>query len=320
MADVSIATVSRVFNAPHKVNSDTRKAVLSAVDALEYIPHDTASSRAKSELGRIGVISPFFTAPAFVQRMRGISAALTSAKYELVVYAVESDEQLEEYLHVLPVSNRLDGLVIMSLEIDDETTNRILKNQLETVMIETVSNEFSAVTVDNYSGGRMVGEYAVKRGYKSFGFIGEIEGPGYSIYPTRERFRGYRDVLRDAGYTIEPHNTISTDFKVDKAQTAIRSYLEAGTFPELIFASSDIRAIALIKAANDLGIKIPDQLAVIGFDNIDAADFMDLTTVSQHLDESGRLAIDILFRRMSDPGRPREVTTIPFELIQRRTA
>jgi DNA-binding LacI/PurR family transcriptional regulator len=320
LAEVSIATVSRVFNAPHKVNPATRKAVLAAVDELEYVPHETASSRAKTELGRIGIISPYFTAPAFVQRLRGISAVFASAKYELIVYAVESDVQLQEYLHVLPVSNRLDGLIVISLEIDDDTVTRLKKNRLETVIIETSNNNFSAVSVDNYNGGRMVGEYLLQRGYKSFGFIGEVNGHPYSIYPTRERFRGFSDVLSGSGFNVDTAHIIETDFRLDEARTSIREYLQNTDFPDVIFASTDMQAIALIKAAQDLGISIPDRLAVIGFDDIDAADFMDLTTVRQHLDASGRLAAEILIRRMRDPERPREETSIPFELIQRRTA
>jgi LacI family transcriptional regulator len=90
--------------------------------------------------------------------------------------------------------------------------------------------------------------------------------------------------------------------------------------PEMIFAASDLQAIGVLKAAADLGISIPEEVALVGFDDIDAADYMDITTVSQHLDDTGRLAADLLLRRLDDPDRPVEQITIPLKLVARRTS
>jgi LacI family transcriptional regulator len=114
-AGVSITTVSRVLNAPDKVNPETRERILTAIDALGFTPKAEARARALRQTGRIGVITPFFTAPSFVQRLRGIASALTKENYELVIYAVESAAHLASYLASLPLTGNLDGLIIMSL-------------------------------------------------------------------------------------------------------------------------------------------------------------------------------------------------------------
>ena len=109
-AGVSISTVSRVLNRPQSVNPKTREIVLAAMEELDFVPSAEASARARKDFGRIGVLTPFFTAPAFVQRLRGVASALVGTNYELIVYAVESLAQLRGYLDMLPVSGRVDGL------------------------------------------------------------------------------------------------------------------------------------------------------------------------------------------------------------------
>ena len=118
-AGVSIATVSRVLNKPQKVNEETRAAVLQAIDELGYTPKLEARTRALKESGRIGVITPFFTAPSFVQRLRGIASVLTPSDYELVIYTVDSFSRLQSYLETLPINGNLDGLIIVSLRFED---------------------------------------------------------------------------------------------------------------------------------------------------------------------------------------------------------
>ncbi|MCK5007520.1 MAG: LacI family DNA-binding transcriptional regulator, partial [Spirochaetales bacterium] len=135
-AGVSIATVSRVLNAAHRVNEDTRKKVLKAIEELHFVPKAEASARARKDFKRIGVLTPYFTEPSFVQRMRGISNVLMGSEYELIVYAVESLAQLRGYLDMLPISRRIDGLIIMSLPLTNGDAERIRSNHLQTILVE----------------------------------------------------------------------------------------------------------------------------------------------------------------------------------------
>ena len=128
-AGVSITTVSRMLNAPDKVNPETRERILAAIDTLGFVPKAEARARALRQTGRIGVVTPFFTAPSFVQRLRGIAGALSRENYELVVYTVESAAHLQSYLASLPLTGNLDGLVIMSLPIGDAEAHRLLRHE-----------------------------------------------------------------------------------------------------------------------------------------------------------------------------------------------
>src|SRR5678815_3225444 len=134
-AGVSITTVSRMLNAPNKVNPETRERVMAAVDALGFMPKAEARARAMQQTGRIGVITPFFTAPSFVQRLRGIAESLSPRNYELVVYTVDSTNHLQSYLSTLPLTSNLDGLIILSLPIGESEVRRLIDHSLPTVLI-----------------------------------------------------------------------------------------------------------------------------------------------------------------------------------------
>ncbi len=125
LSGLSISTVSRVLNSPERVSGETRARVLAAIDQLGFVPKAEARARALQSNRRIGVLTPFITAPSFVQRLRGIDAALVNTNYELVIYTVESLNRLQGYLASLPITGNLDGLIIMSLPIDDEGAEQV---------------------------------------------------------------------------------------------------------------------------------------------------------------------------------------------------
>src|SRR5512146_1720493 len=125
-AGVSITTVSRMLNTPDKVNAETREKVLAAIDALGFVPKAEARARAMQQTGRIGVITPFFTAPSFIQRLRGIAETLSPKNYELVIYTVDSINHLQGYLSSLPLTGNLDGLIILSLPIEESGVHRLI--------------------------------------------------------------------------------------------------------------------------------------------------------------------------------------------------
>src|SRR5512136_2622493 len=131
-AGVSITTVSRALNSPEKVSQATRTRVLAAVDSLGFVPKAEAAARARKDHGRIGVLAPFFTLPSFVERLRGVANALDDSPYELAIYNVDSSARRDGYLASLPLTRRLDGLIIMALPFDKTAAERLLNHQLET--------------------------------------------------------------------------------------------------------------------------------------------------------------------------------------------
>jgi DNA-binding LacI/PurR family transcriptional regulator len=320
LAGVSISTVSRVINTPEKVNINTRQRVYEAIDTLEYVPQAEARARALRLTGRIGVVTPFFTAPSFVQRLRGIAASLSKENFDLVIYTVDSNNRLQSYLTSLPLTGNLDGLVIMSLPVAETDVKRLLERNLPTVLIEFPHPLLNSVEIDDVEGGRIATEYLIKKGHKRIAFLGDTDLPEYSIHPVSLRLKGFRQALEAANLEVHDEFVRLAPYDQEQARIIAKEFLDMPNPPTAVFAATDFQALGVIKAARQLGIKIPEQLAIIGFDDLDMAEYEDLTTVRQHLDESGRIAIEILLSHIADPSRPVQHINLPVRLIERLTA
>ncbi len=316
-AGVSITTVSRMLNDPDKVNAETRDHILAAIDALGFVPKAEARARALRQTGRIGVITPFFTAPSFVQRLRGITNALAKEKYELVIYTVETSAHLENYLASISMTGNLDGLVIMSLPIRDANVPRLT---VPTVLIEYPHPAFSSVEIDDSAGGRLAVEYLIQKGHRRIAFLGDTDLPEFAIHPVSLRLAGYRQAMAAAGLEIRENLIRLAPYTQAQTRQVAAELLSLSEPPTAIFAATDFQALGVLKSARQMGIRVPDQLAVVGFDDLDMAEYCDLTTIRQHLDESGRLAIEILLARIADPTRPVQHIYLPLQLIRRETA
>jgi LacI family transcriptional regulator len=319
-AAVSIATVSRVLNAPHSVNSATRARVQAAIDELGFIPKAEATARARRRHRQIGVLVPFFTYSSFVQRLRGIAAALLDAGYELVVYNAETPEHVRAYLLSLPVTRRLDGLIIISLRMDPEASRRLLDHNLPAVLIETQSSLLSCVDIDNRAGGELAAEYLLGRGHDRIGFVGgdrEIEG--YTWRTSELRLEGFRRRLQQAGIDPCVADIAPDTAGPEDAHRQALALLDCSEAPTAIFAASDSLALGVLRAARERNVQVPEQLAILGFDDLDFSEFVGLSTISQSLETSGRQAVELLLAAMADPQPLTRHVQAPLRVVERNT-
>jgi LacI family transcriptional regulator len=319
-AGVSITTVSRMLNAPNKVNPETRERVMAAIDALGFMPKAEARARALSQTGRIGVITPFFTAPSFIQRLRGIAEILSSKNLELVIYTVDSSDHLQGYLSSLPLTSNLDGVIILSLPVGDTEVQRLIEHGLPTVLIEYPHPKLSSVEIDDVEGGRIAATYLLEKGHRHIAFLGDTDLPEYAIHPVSLRLTGFRQTLQEAGVQLPKELVRLAPYSQEQTRQAAHELLNLPQPPTAIFAATDFQALGVLKVARQLKIKVPEQLAIIGFDDLDIAEYADLTTISQHLDESGRLAVEILLTQLESPSRPPRHIRIPLSIVERETA
>ncbi len=318
-AKVSISTVSRVLNRPETVNEETRLAVMAAINALGFIPKAEARARALKDYRRIGILTPNFYAPSFVQRMRGAASALQATSYELIIYTVDSASKLNAYLESLPLTGHLEGLIILSLQFDDRYALRLVEYKLETVLVEYPHKILSSVEIDDADGGRMAADYLLKKGHRRLGFAGDTDVAEFGIHPIAMRMNGFRQYLSQEGCPFEEEQILLTPYDMEITRQKARSYLSSPDRPTAIFAATDLQAIGIMKAAYDLGLRIPQDLAVMGFDDLDVAGYMGLTSISQHLDESGRVAVDLLLARLAEPNRSIQHIRLPLTIIERET-
>jgi DNA-binding LacI/PurR family transcriptional regulator len=319
-AGVSITTVSRMINTPDKVNGDTRVRILATIDALGFVPKAEARARAMRGTRRIGVISPFFTAPSFVQRLRGIAEALSAKKFELVIYTVDSADRLKSFLSSVPLTGNLDGLIILSLPVDDADARRLVDHGLPTVLVEFPHPSLSSVEIDDVMGGRMAAQYLLKKGHRRIAFLGDTDLPEYSLHPVSLRLVGFRQGLQEAGIELPDAFVRLAPYSQVQTRQVAAELLSMPQPPTAIFVATDFQAMGVLKAARQLKIQVPEQLAVVGFDDLDLAEYADLTTIHQHLDESGRLAVEILLAQIESPSRPTRHVKLPLTLIERQTA
>lgn len=319
LSGVSIATVSRVLNSPERVSENSRRAVMEAIDRLGFVPKAEARARALQNTGRIGVITPFFTSPSFTDRLRGVATALSNSRYELVVYTVDSVARLEGYFASLPLTGSLDGLIVISLPLDDEAATRLTANNLETVLIEHTHPSFSAITINDFEGGKIAAQHLLGKGHRRCAYVYFGEIPEYSIHPEIQRLAGFRQALAAAGVVVPDPYIKYVPVSRQGIHARLRELFELPEPPTAIFAPSDDLAVRVIHHAREMGLHVPRDLAVVGFDDIDIAEHVDLTTVSQRLRDSGQTAVELLLARLSDPRRPIQQVQLPVQLQVRGT-
>lgn len=187
-------------------------------------------------------------------------------------------------------------------------------------MIEFPHPLLNSVEIDDEKGGMMVAEYLINKGHNRIAFLGDTDLPEYAIHPISLRLKGFRRALSAAKVDIPKEFVRLAPYNQEQAQIIANELLTGNNSPTAIFAATDLQALAVIKAARKLNIKIPEELAVIGFDDLDMAEYADLTTIRQHLDELGRIAIELLLSHIADPSRPVKHITLPLNLIERLSA
>jgi len=293
--------------------------VIAAIDELGFVPKAEARARALQNSHRIGVLTPFITAPSFVQRLRGISAALTRTNHELIIYTVDSLPRLQGYLTNLPINGNLEGLIVMSLPIDDPSALRLVRHGLNTVSIEYRQNGFSSIEIDDFLGGKLAAQYLVSRGHQQCAFIGDIDPPDFAIRPVIKRLHGFRQGLTEAGLNLDPDYICSSSYEQERTRQATLKLLSLSLPPTAIFAAADIQGTVALKVAREMGLHIPDDLAVIGFDDLDLAGYVGLTTIRQPLDDSGRIAVELLLAKLTDLDRPSQHIQLPLSIVERDT-
>jgi LacI family transcriptional regulator len=319
LAGFSIATVSRVLNTPERVSKEKREKILEAIEQLDFVPKADARERARKEVGRIGVVTPFFTLPSYAKRLRGIAAALVDSPYDLTIYPVDSRERLDGYLTALPFSQRLDGLIVVTLPIDDSSLRRLQQSAIPTLLLENRVAGFASIEIDNWHGGKLAAEHFISKNYTLCAYVGDTVIPEYTLSPEDARLDGYRQTLLQHGLSLPDEYIKLPVFPPREPDKQVHELLDLPDPPTAIFAATDDLALHVLKVARKREIQIPEELAVIGFDDIDIAEYLELTTISQSLFESGKLAAEHLIAQLADPSRPTENTFIQLRLIERET-
>ncbi len=316
---VGVGTVSRVLNGSSQVRDSTREAVLEAMRELGYRPSRAAVSLSMGNTRSVVALVPFITRPASVARLSGIIAVLDEQGYDCVVRNVETPAQRDRHLDELVREHRADGVIVASLPLERSQIRALRDVNVPLVMVDADTPGVHRTVVDDVLGGRLAAECLLARGHRRIGFIGDDLGDGLGFTSSRRRLRGYREALSRARIDPDPELVALGAHGAKPAFVNAVELLSLADPPTAIFAASDTQALGVLRAAESLGARVPDDLAVIGYDDIEAAEFVHLSTVRQPLFASGVRATERLCALIAGETPKVNRVVMRIEVIERNS-
>lgn len=320
-AGVGIGTVSRVLNNNPKVSQMTRQRVLAAMQALHYTPNPFARGLSTGRALSLAVIAPFFTRASSVERLRGVEAMIAETEYDLIVYNVETPTKRDYHFRQLTQrTGAIDGFLIISFAPTDQDAERFRDSNVPLVLVDTSHPVLSHVMTDDMTGGYLAARHLVELGHRRIAFLGDHYPNPFNFTSSYKRYLGYRKALGEAGLEARPEYTVTGEFGRDEAREMAYTLLDLAEPPTAIVAASDTQAIGVLEAARDLDVQVPEELSVVGYDDIEIAEYLRLTTIHQPLFESGWRGAQLLFYRIRKGAQVEPVReSLPVTLIVRET-
>jgi LacI family transcriptional regulator len=297
-AGVSIATVSRVVNkSDHKVNPATREKVLAAIKELDYRPNALAKGLLMKKTMTIGIIIPDISNPYYAEIVRGIQDTADLAGYAVMLHNTDGkQERIIRYIYLLREKS-VDGVIFCGGIINGYETLSILKELKERVVVVGRHEvDFPAVMVDNMGGATQAVEHLIALGHRLIGCIGGPDGSPTAV----DRLTGYRNALAQNGIALDERLVKRGTWSPESGYLLARELLAGPERPTAVFSANDQMAFGVIKAAREMGLNVPQDLAVVGFDNVPPGSYFDppLTTVEIPMYDIGvatmRMLIDLL--------------------------
>jgi DNA-binding LacI/PurR family transcriptional regulator len=298
LAGVSTSTVSRALSGKVFVNKETKDKIMQAVKELHYQPNAFAKGLKEGKSNTVGLIVPNIRDLVFPAAIRGISDILEKQGYTLIL--CNTDESMDaEKLHVENLRNRLvDGLIFSTARTQSKHLLELKESGFPVVLLlRHLDEEIDAVIVDNFKGSYDATKFLIQQGMRKIALInGTLD---LALY--QERLNGYQFALEEAGIPFHKQLVVHEVKSWENSYQATKELIARGERPDAIFATSDPKAIGVIRALKDMGLSVPEDVSVIGFDNIDMAEMMDppLTTIAQPFYEAGMLAAKRLVKLMN---------------------
>ena len=292
-AGVSVSTVSRVLNGKVDVASETQDRILSVIDDLGFTTNLAARSMRSQKKNLVGLIMPDIAYPFAIEVMKGVNRAIAESEFDLLVYTTgdvrKSGRASHEQKYVSLLTNSIsDGVIIVAPVAGEFNIDAPI------VSIDPLASNpnYPSVHATNYQGAMGAMEYLLGLGHKRIGFIsGRSE-----LESSNRRLMGYREALEKAGISIDAKLIASGDYTTETGVSCARELLALENPPTATFASNDQMAMGVYQVAEEIGIRIPEDLSVMGFDNITESKYMGLTTVDQFISEMGFVATQMLIK------------------------
>lgn len=316
---VSPSTVSRALNSSGYVSPGTRERVLAAAEEAGFHPNVTARSLRIGRTGIIGLAIPDILNPFYAEIARRVQDRAEEHGYTVMVFNTDGVLEKERKLLVIALSGRMDGLIFFPTSVEAPDLKPLLDEQFPTVLFDSKGgiSGFDVVALDDYKGARLAVEHLIAYGHHRIGFLAT------NFNAMEDRLRGLRDVLSEHGLSLDPDLVaVVKRGDPDALKESARKLLYMEDPPSALFAANDAIAIELIRFCAQVGIKVPDRVSIVGFDDIDSASVVTpaLTTVAQPKRELGTIAANMLVERIEHEAlEPRRVILAPRLVVRDST-
>jgi LacI family transcriptional regulator len=296
-AGVSVATVSRVLNGRPDVRTETRDAVLRAVRSHNFTTNRSARALSGGKTGLVGITVPVVHAEYFGWILSAASEALYEHDMRAVLCPTLHEHEREVTLLERVMHGTTDGAIIVLPEESNAELKALSRNGFPFVVVdprEELDQGIAAVSATHGAGAKAATDHLLSLGHRRIGLITGTR----DLTSTEERLNGYRTALAGAGVLSSPELVVDADFRIDGGRRAAFALLDLPTPPTAIFAMNDNMAVGVLQAARERGMRVPEELSVVGFDDSERAGIVTpaLTTVRQPLEEMGRMAVSLLLR------------------------
>ncbi len=317
VAGVGRGTVSRVLNDSPRVHPATRERVRAVMAELGYSPSPIARRLSLGKTHTVGVVVVFLTRPSVVERLRGIEFALSATPYDLTVFNVESPERRAAVLHEIVRRHRVDGLIVVSLSPRGGEAIAIEQAGVPTVLVDAFHRRLPRVVSNDVAGGVLAARHLLELGHARIAFVGYEARNPFAYPASRLRCRGLRQALTKAGVPLPAEYVRGSGATRGQARGEAAALLALPSPPTAIVCGADTEAIGVIDAARDAGLRVPEDLSVVGYDDIELAAYLGLTTVHQPLFDSGVRGAQLLLDLMAG-GRQHDAPVVRREVLDVR--
>ncbi|WIV11683.1 LacI family DNA-binding transcriptional regulator [Proteiniborus sp. MB09-C3] len=300
LAGVSVATVSRVLNHPETVSEETRNRILKVIEEVNYVPNSIARSLSTNRTSTIGLIIPNILNPLYPSIAKGVEDVFYKKGYNILLSNTENDAKREKDSIEMLLSKKVDGLIICSSILERADFDTIIRQKVPLVLLGDYIEDadINVVYTDYLLGAYMATNHLIKTGCKT---IAHISGP-MNRKPSVEKLEGYKKALLEAGYKYDEEYVIEGDNQIGGGHLALKKILKKKGKPDAIFVANDLMALGVIEAIKVSGYAVPDDIAVVGFDDIDVASLIEpkLTTVTHPVYRMGLTAARLLLDNITN--------------------
>jgi len=319
-AGVSPATVSRALRGMHHVNEETRSKIVAAAMELNYpLRSDLIPRELVQRTNRIGVIAPYISRWYFAEAINGIEQSLREAGMDLLLYNFSQVDARQRIFQHKQLRGKVDALIVISMPPTDEEFTSLLSLGIPIITIGFVHEGCTSVAIDDVVGGKVATQHLTGLGHRKIAILSGQRETAYNFDVSDNRTKGYIEALNEVGVEWDPDLEIRGDFNIYTAEIAMNSFLSRKKLPTAIFCHSDEMAFGAMKAIRSKGMRVPEDISVIGFDGHQIAQYVGLTTVSQPPQFEGQVAAASAIAEVADPTLEPKHIVVPLSLVVRET-